>query len=39
MNVEPVFKMCAAALREMKDDQTMQVAKALFLAKSKGRSK
>jgi hypothetical protein len=38
-NVEPIFKMCVAALREIEDDQTMQVAKALFLAKGKGRSK
>jgi AbiV len=37
--VEPIFKMCVAALREIEDDQTTEVAKALFLAKSKGRSK
>jgi AbiV family abortive infection protein len=37
--VEPIFKMCFGALSEIEDDQTMQVAKALFLAKSKGRSK
>jgi AbiV family abortive infection protein len=38
-NVEPIFKMCVAALREMEDDQTLVVAKVMFLAKSKGRSK
>jgi hypothetical protein len=31
--------MCVGAVSEIEDDQTMQVAKALFLAKSKGRSK
>jgi AbiV family abortive infection protein len=38
-NVEPIFKMCVAALREMEDNQTLVVAKVMFLAKSKGRSK
>jgi hypothetical protein len=38
-DVEPIFKMCVAALREMEDDQTLVVAKVMFLAKSKGRSK
>jgi hypothetical protein len=31
--------MCVAALREMEDNQTLVVAKVMFLAKSKGRSK
>jgi hypothetical protein len=39
LDVEPIFKMCVAALREMEDDQTLVVAKVMFLAKSKGRSK
>ena len=38
-DVERIFKMCVAALREMEDDQTLVVAKVMFLAKSKGRSK
>ena len=38
-DVEPIFKMCVAALREMEDDQTLVVAKVRFLAKSKSRSK
>jgi AbiV len=37
--VEPIFKMCVAALKEMEDDQTLVVAKVMFLAKSKSRSK
>jgi AbiV family abortive infection protein len=36
--VEPIFKMCVAALKEMEDDQTSVLAKVMFLAKSKGRS-
>jgi AbiV family abortive infection protein len=38
-DVEPIFKMCVAALSEMEDNQTLVVAKVMFLAKSKGRSK
>ena len=38
-DVDPIFKMCVAALREMEDDQMLVVAKGLFLAKSKARSK
>jgi AbiV family abortive infection protein len=38
-DVEPIFKMCVAAVREMEDDQTLVVAKVMFLAKIKGRSK
>ena len=38
-DVERIFKMCVAALREMEDNQTLVVAKVMFLAKSKGRSK
>jgi hypothetical protein len=38
-DVERIFKMCVAALREMEDNQTLVVAKAVFLAKSKSRSK
>jgi hypothetical protein len=37
-DVEPVFKMCTGALGEIEHDQTMQIAKSLFLAKSKQRS-
>jgi AbiV family abortive infection protein len=37
--VERIFKMCVAALNEMEDDQTLVVAKVMFLAKSKSRSK
>ena len=38
-DVERIFKMCVAALREMEDNQTLVVAKVLFLAKSNSRSK
>jgi hypothetical protein len=37
--VKHIFKMCVTALKEMEDDQTLEVARVMFLAKSKGRSK
>jgi AbiV family abortive infection protein len=38
-DVERIFKMCVAALKKTEDDQALMVAKVMFLAKSKGRSK